>query len=1025
MNKKPFQAGQWLIESSKKSRADLQVKGSASFDQIFDQESTHKLVQNRLIHPQPPQRSEQSALIHSSSQNFTPSNFLIPGWTGEGLISKSAIELKNHLSKLLKDSQSRFKKNQWSKTQRKNIFNEFQSYATFPSGPKGLSWIEIHEEFRDESFFWNSLKELDLTQNEEYPSPDETPLAEIQPPKHVLNNFIKIFCFRSITLYIFRMRFISALSNRLEIPLLSSSLLNPNAFIQSHFRRGSSTEIKAKSLQSNEYSWYIPSPELTDILHQISAKMSHLTTTEIMKIFSSESSDLIEKSKLEFKDSDYSHSLSHKCFGQFINDLLLFFPHWIKGEKLLPTPDQTRVKPFLERQRTSLKGLYNKKCEVLNTKFAGDNMSAISLSHWLAQESTVSKNNSLTSQNEILCPEFIGRNFKSGKFLKYCHELQYLYFLVQLSSTESESVIKFISHVFREKYDTHHTDDSGQMNFFNQFNKEDSTQEVDETKFHRTVLNLIRMPRKNPHHYLINQILTEGKSLRAHGFLFVFTNQKLFVPSHNERVKQLLSEYHVQANFSFEELKGKGEIGNYLYVLKKRVVPTRSKSSNWEAGKILSEKEPCLSFRINGHLSIFHKFNLIVSALREFMFFKEPHRTPIYQKELAEGFTFEFYQDAILDGKLLSSTTKDSSQITHPLFFRKLTKSSMPLGHFFKIESLGSNLKQERKGIPVDLLGISFDNSRKYPFVLIASFQDPNQVKLELIKYENYFAKKEQYGNAFFQYFGLSPKVPQININLFKEYFETSIGNQVIQLCLNGGPAKIKSKLNSLLVPHFFADTKQLTPYQEEGLNFLFLSAEELLSTHPDNLKLQWENTKRYINQYLTDYTWQVLGQLSYFKAQLISASELIGDHNLPLETQLLNPMIIEKLVSLKTASIFPYNEEIFIEFIQTSPQRLNVPLEEVRISSNPEGSPRLELYSGNQKIIELHGPMISIKFIHFILKSSLNMNIFELINSLQVPSSSEIEGVLGAMSSAQEVVRDLLNQAEQTITQSFIQKIH
>lgn len=972
MSRKPFRADNWLSNSSKSS---LSENGAAIASK---RSSAHS-------------NNHSTVLFNGVEQEFSPSSFLIPGWTGEGLISKAAIELKNLLALLVDDAREKFSKSSWTKGQRLNIFNDFLLYSDFPHGPKAEAWIEQHPEYKDPTYFWQEV------------------YNENSPHRELIDDFIQSFCFRSVAIYIFKIRFISRLSIEFDHSLHSNSLLAPNAYLNKFFKKGSRYEIKAESLQVNEYSWFLPSQNRKECILKVTKKLDQISITELMKIFSGETSNIKKQPYINYKDSDYSHTLSHKNFGFLLGDLILTFPKWINKE---PLEHESKEKSL------------NYRPKVLNTHFSGDNMSALTLSHWLSQEGGLYK-----KWSEIICPEFVSPKYKNGRFLKYCHELQCLYFLIKVAKSHSYEPISFISEVMKQKYIDHLADENGQMSFFQTSEtKHALSEEIDiEKAYQRIIINLVKMPRKNPHHYLVQKITQFAKSLTQDGFLYVFSNQKLFVPSQSERVKHLLENYQVVANFSFEELKGKGEIGNYLYIIRKKDLNSvrKNKALSWDSYQHHGQKESCLSFRLSGTLSIFQNFIHLVKGLKDFYRDKDPHKTPIYQKELESNLILEFYQDAIMEGNLLSSNSIDSSHITHPLFFKKLTRSSLYLSHFFQIEALDSNKKKkERNPSPIDFLGITFENKKKYPFILIVDFSSQSQLKVEIIKYESYHAKIEEYGHAFFYYFGLTPKVPQININLFREYFETNIGNQVIQLCLNGGPSQLKSKLKSLLVPKFFNDMATISESLRKKVSPVLESTPEtLLSSHPQDLLQLWPNIKVIIENNINDHTWDLLGQLSYFKNQLAQARDFIGDHRLPLESQFKNKLIIEKLLKLETHAIFPHHEHLYIEFLSSNKNELELPLDEVNLNYQDD-TQVVELIHSNRVILCIHGPKTLITFIKFVLTSSRGTPLINILQGLQVPCNNELESVLSSIHETQNVFVKLHHEVEELITQVFISKI-
>ena len=99
--------------------------------------------------------------------------------------------------------------------------------------------------------------------------------------------------------------------------------------------------------------------------------------------------------------------------------------------------------------------------------------------------------------------------------------------------------------------------------------------------YNRVLLNITDLPKKNPHHYLIQKIFSENETLKRSGYLFVSTNQNLFVPSQSERVEQLLETLKLEAIFNFEGIKGKGEVPNFIYIFFRKVPVMRMSNQDY------------------------------------------------------------------------------------------------------------------------------------------------------------------------------------------------------------------------------------------------------------------------------------------------------------------------------------------------------------------------------------------------------------------------------------------------------------
>ena len=724
-----------------------------------------------------PLRGEPATVAH-----FNPSEFFIPGWKGEGLITAPAIVIKNCLSNLTIDAQALFKKTcSTSKSMKLQTYNEFLHFAEYAK--LDISLLSQHQDF------WLHVQD------------DTSPL------KKPIEDFLKIHCFRAVAIYFFRIKFIMDLARENRLNVAEDVLMNPLSFLGKIFVKDSSTELLCDSLQINQYSWYRPTNEYKDSLIKLKDAFEAVTLTELIKIISTPKDDKI------YSIRNYSHSLSHSSFGLLINELLIKFPSWLRPEnkKKIISSEKLCVLPT-----------------TINTRFAGNHVSSMALSHWLAQDNNIK----ISHWNNLICPEFEGLEFIDGQFLKICQELQFLSFLTKMASEHRYEIIPFICKIMREKYKHSPDDGLAQPSFFNLGEIPSSN----ETMYNRIVLNLTELPKTNPHHYLVQQIQAQKALMKRDAVVYVFTNQKLFVPSHSDRVEQLLKDFKVEASINMEELKGKGEIAHYAYILTRRTSGPTPNKHLFEVNRKV--KESCFSFEFRGNLSRFNKFNGLVNELQKFIKNKNPITTPIFVNEIEKNIFFEFHTDAIMDGKLVSSVAnKDAGHLPHPSFFKNLTKSSTSLDTFFNIEMIAhDDFNAEKQSLSASLLGLKSGPERQFPLLLIVNQNDPMDVKIELSPIDAYRGKLNLYGTAFYYYFGLVPKHPAINLNVFREYFSSMLGHQIVQLQLSDGPAKLKAKLRSLMVPNFFASTQFMPENLKTLFTFLDLESNDLKYFHPVDL---------------------------------------------------------------------------------------------------------------------------------------------------------------------------------------------
>ncbi len=901
------------------------------------------------------QHSDEAAVYGQ----FNPSEFFIPGWKGEGLITASAIVIKNSLSNLTIDAQALFKKScSTSKSMKLQTFNEFLHFAEYAKIDKSL--VTMHQDF------WLHVQ-------------DET-----SPIKKHIDDFLKIHCFRAVAIYLFRIKFIMDLAKEQNIVVTEDILMNPLSFLGKIFVKDSSTELMCDSLQINQYSWYRPGLEYKDSLIRLKDAFENVTLTELIKLISTPKDDKI------YSIRNYSHSLSHISFGLLVNELLIKFPTWL-------SPVQ-KTKSFSDQKLCLLP-------KTINTRFAGNHVSSMALSHWLAQETNVK----ISQWTNLICPEFDGLEFIDGQFLKICQELQFLSFLTRIAAEHKYEIVPFICKIMREKYKNSIEEGIGQTSFFNLGGMPSS-----DTLYSRVVLNLTELPKTNPHHFLIQQILAQKPFLKKDAIVYVFTNQKLFVPSHSDRVEQLLKEFKVEACLNMEELKGKGEIAHFAYILTRRTSEQVRNKHLFEVNRKV--KESCLSFEFKGNLTRFNKFHKLVGEIQNFIKLKNPVTTPMFVAEVEKDVFFEFHQDAIIDGKLVSSVSnKDSGHLPHPSFFKNLTKSSTSLDTFFNIELIShDDFSSEKRSLGSEMLGLKFGPERQYPLLIIVNQNDPMDVKLELTPIDAYRGKLEQYGTAFYSYFGLTQKHPAINLNVFREYFSSMLGHQIIQLQLSDGPSKLKAKLRSLMVPHFFASTLFMPDNIKKNFEILDLEADNLRNLHPLELTTKFSAVKESLQAHSREYPWHILGLLSHFKLQMKSLVQELEDGK-PQSFNFSNELIANALVKLKTQAIYPKNDDVYVDYKIKNNHDLQLPLTSLTIKNNEETT-SLIFKHRDTDIIHLHSSAVMVHFIKYILQTANGIKIADILLNLKVPTILDLTATTKNFEDLKSTKQNLLKETEDLI---------
>ncbi len=832
-------------------------------------------------------------------------SFLIPEWSGDGLISRNAMRVKEACKILDQDCSWQFNGGEsFNQSLKKSIYNEFERYREEQIESCDSAFIGHHIE--RESDFWNHLK---------------TPSSILH---EILQQFISLYLLKVVNIYLYKVRFIVNYGEKTGDTVGLQQVLNPSSFFRRVFPQGSANEMICSCMQINEYGWYRPSGSIRKLIGKIMYTLKDLSSSEIEKICSA---------RINKKGSYYPHSLGQKYFGTFLNCLLIDLPNWNKKEDLkgmAPGSYGNRIKN--EVHRTDHLGIDNlgtdswisgrKRYQTplsLNLLFTGDHLPALGLGHWLAQEENLKENleenlreSSEGTWREVLTPDFEGEGMKTSSYLRITQELQFLSFLLKLATKQKYIPRDLITSIMRQKKLSQGRDFAGQFNLFSTDGRGGNYQ--------RILLNLASLPKNNPHHYVANQIQQRAKTLSPGGLLLVLTNQNFFLPSQSERVKTTLRGIKFECQFSFEQLRGRGEIPQYLYIFSAKPA-VGSRPHDYSLAK-----ESCTRFHLSGELEHFASFASFVSGLKEFFSLEGGHNIPIFQKDLGKGLQLGVFRDAIVDGKLLGQSKLETDQVTHPSFFKNLTEGCISFEELFDIEIINEREELAERHFASDLLGIRIGLEEQFPYVMIVDFRNRTETFLDIIPSSAYRAKAMEMGRAYFQYFALRPKRHHLDINLFREYFRNPIGHQIVQFSLHGTPSKVKSRLRSLLIPRFMGEFRP--PRFEINLNSeysTFLKEKEL------RIKLR------------KDYPAYVLAKLCELKnlveeklSEFLEGREHAGEALARVAIDFSDKNIQEEFLKLPTSPLYPKHEEIFIELKIRSKKELSLPLTGARFERDP-----------------------------------------------------------------------------------------
>lgn len=908
MNKKVFSASNWFVQSTD-SQPNFSKNTSGISEPIADLSS--QLDNNKKLN-----------------------NLFVPGWKGESLISKDVKEFIKILNLFHKDALSNFSlKEKFSRRIQISIYNEFLSFAEY----KSFNCTDLD----NYTTFWSEINNT----HSKY--------------KNEINHFIQIFSFRIAVLYLLKVRFIITLLEQTESKFDLNNIYYPNSFLTKVFQSGSSIELKSKAFDQNVFSWYRPDESLKNSLEKFKNISTKLCITEIIKTISIQSEKLIDEK------TDYSHSLSHKNFGLFLNTLLLDFPLWKKSLK-------ENTHNFYDQKKPEL--------EIVSCKFDGDYLESMGLSHWLAQDE-----NKNLKWDQILCPDFKKSDFETGHYLKVLNELQFLTFLAQIANIKGKEPKRFISSVVNSHlYNRKESSEVQKSLLLN-----DNT--INHSTYDRVILNITNFPKNNPQHFLFNKILGQQSSLKEDGLLYIMTTKKLFVPSQKAKIENLLSTFKIEGIFNFDEVKGKGKLGSFLYIFSKKKVPIFDDSSE--------EKKSCLNFRYSGDLESFHFFNSITDLTRDFFRTNTGDLPPLYHK-MIKDFRLEFNQDAIVDGQLIHSSSKDSNKITHPLFFKKLMNLCNSLEFFFDIQNVEFNEQNYNYNEDSSFFALNTNFQReKSPYTIIVDQRLKNDIKIEIISTNLLESKAYEYGHALCSYYYAYPKWSLLNISSMKDYFESAIGKQVINLTFSNEVRKVKGNLSKLLIPKFFTNQPNLPEHLKVGLKLLKSDRDQLLSIHPTSLLKQFEDIKKILPSLMSKYPNEMLAFISEFKKTISNVLEILGSSS-NNRLNFNNPLLKSPLLMSKTYPIYPDNKEVYVEFNNEALSFIHSPLLKCKkriIEKDGYNAHVLELYNQNEKVVTLYSEEELISFIDFIATGLTQVPISKILQGISVPTIEDLKSILSS----------------------------
>jgi len=941
--------------------------------------------------------------------------YIMPFWQGKSLPSKKIFQIYNVLKILLGELEQDLLEKKLTSRMYQYLYHDFFIYC------ESLQ-IVLHDV--------SDVKSFQLA-------------MEKKPLSKEFKDFFQIYSAKVIMLYFLQLRIIKSIEKKIDFTYQKKDLISPPLLFAKFFPLSSQRELQSPAFSVHSYSWYRPPEKHVDLLEQLFQLSHQLNFQECMRIFNqltkteseseSESESVQYKEyallknqfnlsplqitinknhpsekKLSKKKTSFSHSLSHLGTGLLLNQLQLNFPLWSKQSS----------GNYQGKFATNTQTKYLGKIPLCkSTLYLGDCLNELAMSHWLAQE-----NNKDFTWTTLLCPQFDKPidNFKSYESIS--QELHFLALIIDLQDHYSTPVLDFLPTIYKSLKESSKREHGPQKSLF----ELDEFQEEGKATYDQIVLGLLETPKNNGHYFLSQKIMQSLEYLKDDGYIYVFSTQNLFLPSQREKVEILLKKIKVQAIFNFEDLRGKGNLPHFLYVLSKNTI---SQQEDHTHSNTIST---CATFRFSGELNSFQYFSLISETLQHF-FKKFLNQVPtIYQTNPHPQFQMEFFTDAIINGTLIHSSASQGNQITHPSFFKKMMKNCLPFDFFFDAQSVESKslINELENQVHDKQTSLLFEennlNDYKNGVVLVFDLRIKDSPKLELIPTALMKAKAYEYGVIECLYFILRMKQPHINYNILKSYFESPLGLQVIQLSLKGNYSQLKSKLSTLLIPTCIKDQVTMPPNWSIKHHYLSMSEEHFAQkSNLEQIELGLSQLEKDMESINTAQIGTLLSQLCLFQSTLKNnLKRYLWEKEHLKEFDFNTPFIHEKFKDMVLSPIYPSHPDIKIEFEVSDLSLLNTQLSHHKCKLDLFRG-EIELYNKDMKLITIYTSTYLIVFLNFLLKQIPMMSIKNLLNTLNIPSNENISRILALKEEQVKYWSQWENKSLKYIDKAFTQFIN
>lgn len=486
---------------------------------------------------------------------------------------------------------------------------------------------------------------------------------------------------------------------------------------------------------------------------------------------------------------------------------------------------------------------------------------------------------------------------------------------------------------------------------------------------------------------IYSHILQLTKGLQSKGHLYIFSPKCLFPPSSKEKTKQLLKQMELISHISFSELKGHDHLPAHIYILKNTPPAKKKHQSHFH-------------FKFHGQLDHNGQIDYIFQLFQHFYKRSEKKLPMIFSHKLNhDKVGLDFFQDIILDGIVMSSS-HNSEQLTHPQFFQGIHQNCLPLENFFKTPPI-----QRKKIQTTPLLS---DSSHTPELVLVVKLNSHNHFSrsIQIIPGTSYLGYRQEHGDIENQYFALIPKQYGLNISLLRYFFNSSIGQQIVDLCFTGN-SHYRTKIKTLLIPSFFSNLEKLPSQVKQGISFLETPVNELKNLSPQKVYAHVKKIEPYLNELFSRYPLTILSLLYGFQEKLetlLSQNDIANNNYIDFYQE----QLITELKNLKSSPILPKHQDIYVD--------LHVPSEDLsktidtykNISEVHKESYRIDLYHKQTLMASIYLTKNLSYFVNFLLKQMTGFPLDSLLKSLSLPTEQDLAVILPSYTLDYSLLKEL-----------------